>query len=553
MLVELRIRDFAVLRDLTLRPGPGMTVVTGETGAGKSILVDALSLLLGERASVDSIRTGATRAVVEAVFDIRTVPGIREALDEAGIPDEEGLLYLRREVHGEGRNRAWINGSPVPAGTVGAFGLQLVDLHGQHDHQLLLRTDAQRGLLDGFGGLEPQVARCRSAYEGAHEVRVALEALDLRMRDRTQRMEFLRFQLAEIDEGAPVVGEDEDAERELALLDHAEELVREASAVHDRLYAREGSVSELVAEARDRIRRLSRLDPALAPLQTQLDGVYQEIVEAGRSAGAYAARVDADPRRAEGLRERLARLQRLKRKYGDTLADVVRWADEARSELSTLEGMDLERGGLERALGELEGELAAAAAALSEARDLHSGALGEAVQALLPNLGLPAARFEIHRIPLEVPGPQGAERIEFRASLNPGFEPKALQRIASGGELSRIMLAIKAILARVDRVPTLIFDEVDAGVGGTVANAVGRTLAELAKDHQVFVITHLPQVAARGGAHFRVEKGEESGVASTTLFLLEGEDRVREIARMLGGDPDSLTSLEHAREILTPS
>lgn len=550
MLLELRIRDFAVLRDLTLKPGPGLTVVTGETGAGKSILLGALSLLLGERASTESVRVGADRAIVEAVFDVRSDPEIRQALEAEGIPDEDGLLYLRREVQTEGRNRAWINGSSVPAGTVGTFGLRLVDLHGQHDHQTLLRTEAQRALLDAYAGLEPSVDACRAGSVERERLRQALASMDARMRDRTQRMEFLRFQLDEIREIAPVRGEDEQGELDLSLLDHAEERLREASAVHDHLYAREGSVSERVAEARDRIRKLARLDPALEALHEQLDAVYQEVVEAGRTAGAYAARVDADPRRAEGLRERLNRLQRLKRKYGASLDDVLAAAQGFTEELDVLERIELERGSLERELASAEVFLVTQSATLSSGRAEAAGRLATEIQTVLPQLGLPSAQFKIKLIPLSEPGQSGGERVEFLATLNAGFEPRALARVASGGELSRIMLAIKSILARVDRVPTLVFDEVDAGIGGTVAHAVARTLAGVAEHHQVFVITHLPQVAARGAQHFRVEKGEVDGIASTEVVLLDGDDRVEEIARMLGGDPQSASSIEYAREIM---
>jgi len=550
MLVELRIRDFAVLRDLTLTPGPGLTVVTGETGAGKSILVGALSLLLGERASSDSVRAGAARAVVEAVFDVQAVPVIRERLDGLGISDEDGLLYLRREVAREGRNRAWINGSPVPAGVVGELGLKLVDLHGQHDHQTLLRAEAQREILDAYAGLEREVETVRQHHALRERLKTEWAEQEARLRDRMQRVDFLRFQLDEIREVGPSPGEDVEVEEALALLDHAEERAREASAVHELLYAREGAVSELVADARDRVRRLVRLDASLEGLRVQLDAVYEEVTEAGRTAGAYADRIEMDPRRAEGLRDRLARLQRLKRKYGGSLDEVIQTSHALQAELDTLEGIEAARGGLERALAEAEGALAASAAALSAGREEASGRLAEEVQRVLPHLGLPSARFEVRQTPRPEPGPNGAERIEFHASLNAGFEPRPLARIASGGELSRVMLSIKSILARVDRVPTLIFDEVDAGIGGTVAHAVGQTLEAVAEHHQVFVITHLPQVAARGAHHFRVEKGEAEGVATTKVVLLTGTDRVEEIARMLGGDPDSPTSLEYAREIL---
>jgi DNA repair protein RecN (Recombination protein N) len=550
MLLELRIRDLAVIRDLALRLEPGLNVLTGETGAGKSILVGALSLLLGERAQSDAVRVGADRALVEAVFDLSALPGLRERLEAQGFPDEDGLLLLRREVQREGRNRAWINGSPATAGVVGAFGRALVDLHGQHDHQTLLRADEQRTILDAFAGAEAAAGRVRALHGELEALREERAERDARVRGLAQRADFLRFQLAEIREVNP--GEDEDArlEEELGRADHAEELVREAAAIHEALYAGDGSASEVLAGARDRLRKLARLDPSLAPLQELVEAAFHQATEAGRSAGAYAEGVDVDPRKAERMRVRLDALHRLKRKYGPELADVAAAADGFEAELEELDGAGLVREELDRAVARAEAELAEAAVELTALRESGAERLASEVRDVLPELGMPGARFQVALEPREAVGAGGAERVRFLASLNPGFEPAELARIASGGELSRVMLALKSILARVDRVPTLVFDEVDAGVGGTVAVGVGRKLAEVAGHHQVFVITHLPQVAARGGRHFRVDKVEESGVAATRVIALDGEDRVVEIARMLGGDPESETSRRHAGELL---
>ncbi len=550
MLLELRIRDLAVIRDLALRLEPGLNVLTGETGAGKSILVGALSLLLGERAQSDAVRVGADRALVEAVFDLSALPELRARLEAEGFPDEEGLLLLRREVQRAGRNRAWINGSPATAGVVGAFGRALVDLHGQHDHQTLIRADEQRTILDAFAGAEAAAGAVRARYAECQALREEIASREARSRELAQRADFLRFQLTEIREVDPEPEEDARLEEELARADHAEELVREAEAVHEVLYAGEGSASELVAAARDRLRRLSRLDSSLAPLVELVDSAFHQVTEAGRTAGSYAAGVDVDPRQAEAMRARLDALHRLRRKYGPALSDVAKAAEAFSAELAELDGAGIAREELDRALARAEAALAASAAALSALRAEGAERLAGEVRAVLPELGMSGARFEVALEPRDAIGAGGAERVRFLASLNPGFDLAELSRIASGGELSRVMLALKAILARVDRVPTLIFDEVDAGVGGTVAVGVGRKLAEVARHHQVFVITHLPQVAARGGRHFRVEKVAESGVASTRVTALEGEDRVVEIARMLGGDPESETSRRHAGELL---
>lgn len=550
MLLELRIRDLAVLRDLSLRLEPGLNVLTGETGAGKSILVGGLSLLLGERASSEAVRVGADRARVEAVFDISGLPDLRARLEAQGLPDEDGLLLLRREVQREGRNRAWINGSPATAGVLGAFGRALVDLHGQHDHQTLLSADEQRAILDAFAGAEAAAARVRELHVDLGRLVAEREARDTRTRELKQRADFLRFQLDEIRQVAPEPEEDARLEEELSRADHAEELAREAEAVAEALYAGEGSASELLAGARDRLRRLARLDASLSELRDLVEAAFHQVTEAGRTAGSYADGVEVDPRRAEALRVRLDVLHRLRRKYGPELDDVRDHALALARELEELDGAEKVRGALDRDVARAADALRDAAAALTERRFQGAERLAAEVQDLLPELGMPGARFQVVLDPLDRPGAGGAERVRFLASLNPGFEPGELARIASGGELSRVMLALKAILARVDRVPTLVFDEVDAGIGGTVAVAVGRKLAEVASHHQVFVITHLPQVAARGGRHFRVEKVEEEGVAATRVTPLEGEDRILEIARMLGGDPESATSRRHAGELL---
>jgi DNA repair protein RecN (Recombination protein N) len=550
MLLELRIRDFAVIQDLSLELGPGLNVLTGETGAGKSIIVGALSLLLGDRASTESVRTGAERARVEAVFDLAGRPELHTILEDQGLPDDGELLLLRREVQAEGRNRAWINGSPATASAVGAFGRALVDLHGQHDHQTLLDAGEQRGILDAFGGGEELVREIARIHARLSALLTERASRKERSRELEARADFLRFQLQEIRDANARPGEDLELEEELRRLDHAEELAVEAEEVHQALYGGEGSVSEVVAEARDRIRRLARLDPGLAGLQEQLDSLYHQAVEVGRGAGAYAAGVEVDPARAEELRARVDLLFRLKRKYGPELGDVLATGRRLGEELDELEGSALALDELDREAADLSKSLAERCGELRWNREEAAGRLSGEMEELLPELGLGGARFQVHLEPLPEPGASGGERVEFRASLNPGFPPRALSRIASGGELSRVMLALKAILVRMDRVPTLIFDEVDAGIGGAVAVEVARKLEAVAAHHQVVVITHLPQVASRAGRHLRVEKGDAEGVATARLVVLGGDDRVREIARMLGGDPDSQASREHARELL---
>lgn len=550
MLVELRIRDYAVVEDLSLTLGPGLNVLTGETGAGKSIVVGAISLLLGERASSGVVRAGAERARVEAVFDVSGMPELAARLDELGFPAEDGHLILRREVATEGRNRAWVNGSPATAGVVGELGTALVDLHGQHEHQTLLRQGEQRRILDAFAGAEETAERVAAAHALVRERVAELEAREVRREELQERQEFLDFQLQEIDAAKLSPGEDEELEAEARRAEHLEELAAGAAAIHELLYGAEDAISDRIADARTQLQRMARIDPDLEELATLTEEAYHAVAEAGRRVGEYASGVEFDPGRLEQVRQRLDAIFRLKRKYGPELEDVIAAGDQLRAELAELGDAEHDlaelRAGVESAREALRSE----SAELTTLRERGAAELSAAVMTVLPDLGLNAATFQLRLRPLDEIGASGAEAVEFLVSPNPGFDPMPLARIASGGELSRVMLALKSILAEVDRVPVLIFDEIDAGVGGVVATAVARKLSEVAGRHQVFVVTHLPQLACRAQAHLLVEK--EQGEASTATHVrpLDGDARVEEIARMLGGDPESSASREHAREML---
>lgn len=550
MLVELRIRDYAVVDDLTLTLGPGLNVLTGETGAGKSIIVGALSLLLGERASSDVVRTGAERASVEAVFDVVALPGVRQRVEELGFRLDDGLLILRREVASAGRNRAWVGGSPATASVVGELGTALVDLHGQHEHQTLLRPRDQRTILDAFAGAREVADHVAELYERVQELQRELEAREERRREVESRADFLRFQLQEIDEAGLSPGEDDELEAEAGRHEHSEELVQGAQQLASALYEDEDAVADRLAEARRILARLVGFDPSLQEQLARLDEAYHFVTEAGRRIGDYASAIDHDPERLEELRTRLDRIFRLKRKYGPELADVLETAQRVRVELADHDDADHDLGRVRTEIATARAALTERAAQLSDARRVAATSLGEAVAAVLPSLGLTGGDFEVRLSSHESISAGGAESVEFLVTPNVGFEPMPLARIASGGELSRVMLALKSILASVDRVPVLVFDEIDAGVGGMVATAVAEKLVEVAARHQVFVVTHLPQVASRAGHHLLVEKHGGAGVTTTAVRRLAGEERVEEIARMLGGDPESATSREHARELL---
>jgi len=551
MLVELRIRDFAVIEELRAEFGPGLVALTGETGAGKSIVVGALSLLLGSRASSGLVRSGANRARVEAVFDVSAHPAVVARAEEMGVDDSEGLLILRREIAREGRSRAWINGSPTTASMLSELGSRLVDLHGQHEHQTLTVRDGQRRLLDAFASAQSIVFEVADAHAARTRLQAEWESRQERLREIEGRRDFLQFQLEELRSAAPVDGEDDELRAELARLEHADDLVKGSHGLAELLYLGEGALTDHLRTARDETRRLSELDPSLEEHASALESIYHQVVDTGRSLGDYAGRIEHDPGRVEEVRSRLDLLYRLKRKYGPELGDVLRTGREVAAELAELEGSAVELDDLERRIQEASARLGKAAQDLTARRSDAATRLSGEVEALLPALGLKGARFRVDLEPVDPVGPMGAERPVFLVSMNTGFEPQPLSKVASGGELARVMLAIKTVLAEVDQVPTLVFDEVDAGIGGSVANAVGAKLREVAERHQVFVITHLPQVASRASAHLRVVKESGAELAQAVLEPLEGEDRVAEIARMLGGDPESLVSQEHARELLT--
>jgi len=550
MLIELRIENLAVIEDLSVRLDEGLTVFTGETGAGKSIIVGAVSLLLGERASSESVRAGTKRAVVEGVFDVTRVRGIDTLLDAHGLEAEDGLLILRREVAAEGRSRAWINGAGATAGLVGEIGRALVDLHGQHEHQTLLRAEEQRAILDAWTGCADLADRVAAAHRNVKDTAARLDALEARRQSIRQRTAELERRADEIEKARPREGEEEELEREAHRLTHAEELARLSSRLHAALYASDDAVSARLDDARRTLAQLVRLDPAVQEASRQLDDAFHVLQELGRQMGDYASRIEDDPARLEQVRRRQDLLFRLKARHGPTLADVLAAGRAARAELDELGESTLDESKLRAGLEAARAEHARLAADLTRKRRRGAKRLDAEMNGLLPELAMPGGQFVTVLESHAEPGAHGAESIEFRVAANPGFEPGPLNRVASGGELSRIMLALKAILARHDRLSTLIFDEIDAGIGGAAAGVVADRLRDVASEHQVFVVTHLPQIAASADHHLHVEKEARGGRASTAVRVLGDEQRVGEIARMLGGEAESGTGRAHARELL---
>ncbi|HEX7019332.1 MAG TPA: DNA repair protein RecN [Gemmatimonadaceae bacterium] len=549
MLTELRIRNFAIIESLTLPLAAGFNVLSGETGAGKSIIVGALGLLLGERASADVIRTGADRATVEGVFDVGERPEIHALLDAKGIDVEEPLVVLKREVTA-GRARAWINGTTVNAGLLADVGRLLVNLHGQHEAQTLLDPESQRRILDAFAGASDLAALVQTAHSELHAVLRDIMDLTKRRQDAERRADYLRHVVKEIDDAHLTEGEDVRLEDEARRLENAEELRALASGLASALDGDEDTILQKLAAISRPLSTIQRVDPTLTRLQESFDAAYYALEALARELDDYQATVDLDPERLEEVRRRRDLLFRLTKKYGATLADVIRTGAEARGELDLVDSAGLDMRQLESRERAARDALALHAQALTARRRDAAARLAAAVDDVLPDLGMPDGHLSVELRPLRDIGSSGAEDVEFRVTLNVGHEPRPLARVASGGELSRVMLALKTILARVDHVPTLVFDEVDAGIGGRVGLQVGETMRRVAGHHQVFAITHLPQIAARAHHHILVSKGARGGVTMADVAVLDGDARVAEIARMLGGDPESDVSRAHARELL---
>ncbi|HEU4563365.1 MAG TPA: DNA repair protein RecN [Gemmatimonadaceae bacterium] len=550
MLTELRIRNFAIIESLTLPLVEGFNVLSGETGAGKSIIVGALGFLLGERASADLVRTGADKATVEGVFEMGERPELAALLDERGIDVEDSTVVLRREVGSNGRTRAWINSATTTAGVLAEIGRQLVNLHGQHEAQTLLDGESQRRILDEFGGATEQAERVRAAHEALSVTAREIETLTRRRAEVERRADYLRHVVNEIEDARLREGEDVQLEEEARRLEHAGELRSLAEGMAEQLEGEEGAVLGTLAHVARSLGAIQRIDPSLARLQELYDAGFYALEELARELEEYAGRVELDPERLEEAQRRRDLIFRLTKKYGPALADVIDTGRRSRAELDLVDTADLDLRQLEERRAQAEAELREEARKLSEMRAAAAKRLAREVDAVLPELGMPDGRFQVRLEPCAEIGAAGAEDVEFRVALNVGHDARPLARVASGGELSRVMLALKTILARLDRVPTLVFDEVDAGIGGRVGLQVGDTMRRVAAHHQVLAITHLPQIAARAHHHIVVTKGARGGVTTADTRVAVADERIAEVARMLGGDPESEVSRAHARELL---
>lgn len=562
MLRELTVRNLAVIETVTVPFGPGLNVLTGETGAGKSILIDALTLLLGERAQTDAIRAGAETATIAAVFEVEPKGPVAALLDELGYPPEEPLI-LRRELSRAGRSRAFVNDSPATLALLDRLGEALVELHGQHEHQALLRPARHLELLDAYAGLAPLREEVRRRYEEWSALKAELAGLRAAEQDRTRREELARFELEEIDAARLSPGEEDELRAERRRLQNAERLFETASQAYAALYDDPASAVGRIALAAAQLRDLARVDDRLGPILEGIESAGIQLDEAVRALRGYREGIVFDPARLEAVERRLGEIDRLKRKYGESIGAILEAREARAREIEALGRGEARSRELTARLTGLREGLATEALTLSRRRERVAEKLARLVVAELAGLGMADADFRV-RLQREPAGegglaagpegwqvgPRGVDHAEFLFAANPGEEPKPLTRIASGGELSRTMLALKVLLAQQDAVPVLIFDEVDAGIGGRTADTVGRKLRLVARSRQVLCVTHLPQIACYADHHLRVEKEATGERVRATISPLAREERVREVARMLGGEAVTEASLRHARELI---
>jgi DNA repair protein RecN (Recombination protein N) len=552
MLLNLTITNFAIIDRLEVQFDAGFNVLTGETGAGKSIILDAFGLLLGDRARPDLVRAGAGEATVQALFDLSGQDDVRRAFIEAGFPVDEELV-LRRIVQGGGRSRAYINGSLATLAQLQPLTEQLVAVCGQHEHQHLLQRNVHLAILDRFGSLDGHVKAYRESFQKMQAVTRQLEKLENAERDREQRLDFLQHQSAEIADAELSVEEEQALLAERLMLQNAERLVAVARGGYDALYDSDGSVCEVLGSLSTDLQAVAEVDKKLATLSETVQRNLFELEDVAVQMRSYLTNASFEPDRIDAVEERLGLLNRLKRKYAPTIGEILELKEAYDREIGQLENAGETRVSLLEELAALKKQTGSLGQSLSAMRSKAAATLARALVAELGDLAMSGASFEVALTDLEQPGPDGLERLEFMVSLNPGEPLMPLTRVASGGELSRLMLALRRIAPDAGLVPTIIFDEVDAGIGGAAATAVGRKLQSVSRSAQVLCVTHLPQVAAFADHHHRVTKYEVEGRTIAVMEQLSGDDRVKEMARMLGGAQVTGQTILHAKELIDVS
>jgi DNA repair protein RecN (Recombination protein N) len=543
MLKELRIKNLAIIDDLKVRFEKGLNILTGETGAGKSIIVDSLGLALGGRSQSDLVRSGEKEAVVQAYFE----PAEGSDLPDIGVDGTAGLI-LRRVISASGRSRAYINDTMVSLQSLAEFGRSLVDIHGQHEHQSLLSVDRHRLFLDAFGRLQGDMAQVGMLFREVSAMKKELADLKEKGKERAHRLDLLRFQIREIDGSSLRTGEKEELVEKRTILSNLARLRELAETAYAAIYSSEGSCIERLSYIIVKVREMLSADPSVSEILSVLESGLPLIEDAAVSLRRCKEKYDVEPASLADIEDRLESIGKLEKKYGEGIENIIRYRDNAESELRELESADEKIDVWEEELGRKQAELFSIASSLSGKREKTAGRIEELVTRELKELAFGKSEFVIDVAPDTISA-SGVDKVEFLFSANPGEPPRPLAKIASGGELSRVMLALKSILADFDSIPVLIFDEVDAGIGGKTAVSVGKKLRAIADKRQVLCATHLPQIASQGDFHLKIEKAQRGERVSVEVKELTGENRIAEIARMLSGKVTQV-SLKHAQELI---
>jgi len=539
----LRIKNLALVEELEWQMIPGFIAVTGETGAGKSIIIGALQLLLGERADKSLIRTGTDLCTVEAVFTGKDLQKLNPQLVEAGIEPCENELIIKRSFSTAGGTRQFINGSPTTLSILKNLGDELVDLHGPHDHQSLLSPETQLSLLDSFARAEEQLGEYRKHYRQLQTLLAEHAAIDTAETAREQELDLLRHQITEIKSANLVADEEEEIENRYKLASNSKRLIELAGAIANKLSEADDSVLSQLSETQRLLRELEKIDGSIAQLSSAHTASVVELSEIARALSAYAEKLDLDLQQLASLEQRVSLFETLKRKYGGSIAEVIAFGERAAERMRKIEGRDVELERLAKEIKNVRTHMNRTGEALGKLRAKVAPKLSESIRRNLRDLGFRQSEFEAKLAALDEPRPNGFDSVELLFSPNPGEPLKPLRAIASSGEISRLMLAIKSALAAHDAIPLLVFDEIDTNVGGEIAHAVGTKMQALGRDHQVLCITHLPQVAATASSHFVVTKDVTRGRTFSNLREVTGKGRQEEIARMLGGKSESTLKL----------
>lgn len=563
MLKSLEIQNYALLDQVSVKFQNGLIVFTGETGAGKSIFIDALGAILGEKVDESIVRSGTEKAVVEAVFSTEESEEIQQLLKELDLWDSAGDLILRREIFQSGRTRAFANDTPINQPILAQLGDLLVDLHGQHEHQSLLKVTEHAKLLDQYGGVVNYVQEIGVIYQEINQIRKKLASLRNKESEVNEKKQLYEFQIEEINQISPQPGEEEVLLREEKLLQNSEKLFQLTTSAYKSLYEDENAISDALAKVVTQLEEIKEIDGRLANLPSECESARILVEEIGKSLQNYISSFEFNPDRLEGIRTRLGQLSGLKKKFRGTIEEVIRYRDQIQAELQTMSSLDSEIEALEMAFEEQRELISQKSLTLSSKRMEVAQKLKHFIESNFKDLGMQDARLDIH-LSRESDNDglvrengqcfktmkTGIDEIEFFLAANPGAPPRPMVKVASGGEISRVMLALKLAQADADRLPVMIFDEIDSGVSGRIAQAVGRNLKRLSKAHQIICITHLPQIASVGDYHFFVEKISDGQQTRTIIRQLSNEERTVAVARLLGGETISETHLESARQLI---